>query len=100
VYETGVCVYFYLGFYHKGVEHPAEAFLELERAARDEILQCGGSLSHHHGIGKLRRHFLPRVMSSTALEWSAELKNAIDPANIFGISNQQMDASRPVSSGA
>jgi alkyldihydroxyacetonephosphate synthase len=100
VYETGVCVYFYLGFYHKGVERPAEAFLELERAAREEILECGGSLSHHHGIGKLRRRFLSRVMSPVALEWSAELKNAIDPTNVFGIANQQMDMNRPVSSGA
>ena len=58
VYQTGVCVYFYFGFYHKGVERPVEVYAELEHAARDEILRCGGSLSHHHGIGKLRRGFL------------------------------------------
>ncbi len=88
VYQTGVCVYFYLAFYHKGVEQPSAVFAELERSARDEILHSGGSLSHHHGVGKLRRAFLPRIMSPAALEWAAEVKRAIDPANVFGAGNQ------------
>ena len=88
VYQTGVCVYFYFGFYHKGLAHPVEVFAELEQAARDEILRSGGSLSHHHGVGKLRRGFLPRIFSPAALAWSAELKRAVDPANVFGIANQ------------
>lgn len=98
VYQTGVCVYFYFGFYHKGLERPVEVFAELERAARDEILRSGGSLSHHHGIGKLRRGFLPEIMSPGALAWAAAVKNAVDPANVFGIANQQLgaEAARPL----
>ena len=88
VYQTGVCIYFYFGFHHKGVSDPCRVYGELEHAARDEILCSGGSLSHHHGIGKLRREFLPRVFSKAALEWTAEVKRAVDPANIFGIANQ------------
>jgi alkyldihydroxyacetonephosphate synthase len=95
VYQTGVCVYFYLAFYHKGVDRPDRVFVELERATRDEILRSGGSLSHHHGVGKLRRQFLPRVMSPAALEWSAEVKRAVDPDNVFGIGNQLLDSPRP-----
>ncbi|HEV8148891.1 MAG TPA: FAD-binding oxidoreductase [Gemmatimonadales bacterium] len=88
VYQTGVCIYFYFGFYHKGLTEPVESFGELERSARDEILRSGGSLSHHHGVGKLRRGFLPRIFSPAALAWSSELKRAVDPGNIFGIANQ------------
>jgi len=98
VYQTGVCVYFYFGCYHKGLAQPIETFGELERAARDEILRSGGSLSHHHGVGKLRRGFLPRICSPAALAWSAEVKRAIDPGNVFGISNQLLgseSAGRP-----
>jgi alkyldihydroxyacetonephosphate synthase len=91
IYQTGVCVYFYFGFYHKGVERPDLVYAELERCARDEILRSGGSLSHHHGVGKIRRGFLPRIMSPAALEWSAEVRRAVDPANIFGIGNQVTD---------
>lgn len=38
----------------QGVGNPTGVFSELEEAARDEILLAGGSLSHHHGIGKSR----------------------------------------------
>ena len=87
LYQTGVCVYFYFAFYFKGVESPAQVYLDIEDAARDEILKSGGSLSHHHGIGKLRRKFVPRIMSAPYLYWNAELKRAIDPTNVFGCGN-------------
>src|SRR3989454_7321030 len=91
IYPTGVCIYFYFGFYYKGIPNPQEIYLELENAARDEILQSGGSLSHHHGVGKLRRAFLPRIMSETALQWKRELKKSLDPMNVFGAGNQGLD---------
>ena len=88
VYQTGVCVYFYFGFHHKGMDRPELVYAELEHAARDEILRSGGSLSHHHGIGKIRRGFLPRIFSPATLEWAAEVRRAVDPTRIFGIANQ------------
>jgi alkyldihydroxyacetonephosphate synthase len=91
VYRTGVCIYFYYGFYYKGILNPEELYLELENIARDEILKSGGSLSHHHGVGKLRRAFLPRIMSETALQWKRELKKSLDPTNVFGAGNQGLD---------
>src|SRR5437667_8330052 len=91
VYRTGVCIYFYFGFYYKGIPNPHEVYLELENIARDEILKSGGSLSHHHGVGKLRREFLPRIMSETALYYKRELKKSLDPMNVFGAGNQGLD---------
>jgi len=87
LYEAGACLYFYFAFYYKGVEHPSEVFGELERAARDEILKTGGSLSHHHGIGKLRSAFLPRVFTPAALVWRERMKQALDPDNVLGCGN-------------
>jgi alkyldihydroxyacetonephosphate synthase len=91
LYRTGVCIYFYFGFYYKGIPNPQEVYLQLENIARDEILRSGGSLSHHHGVGKLRRAFLPKIMSQTAIEWKRELKKSFDPANVFGAGNQGLD---------
>ena len=88
VYATGVCVYFYFVYYFKGVENPSEVYSQIERAARDEVLKSGGSLSHHHGIGKIRRGFLPRVLSPGMLAWAREIKTAVDPADVFGAGNQ------------
>jgi len=87
LYDTGVCVYFYLAYYYEGVDRPSEVFAEMERAARAEVLRSGGSLSHHHGIGKLREEFLPEIMSASMLEWSQRIKRAVDPQNVFGSAN-------------
>lgn len=92
VYETGVCVYFYFGYYYKGVAHPSEVYAELEVLAREEILKNGGSLSHHHGIGKLRQSFLPEIKSAATLAWVEQAKRALDPSNVFGSGNQGLAA--------
>ncbi len=90
VYRTGVAIYFYFGFYYKGVENPSEVYLELENIAREEILRCGGSLSHHHGIGKIREQYLPEIMSETTIKWKKDIKKTLDPQNIFGAGNQSL----------
>ena len=91
LYRTGVCIYFYFGFYFKGVANPQDVYLDLENIARDEILNSGGSLSHHHGVGKLRRAFLPRIMSPAAITLKREVKKSLDPSDIFGAGNQDLD---------
>jgi len=88
IYDTGACIYFYFAFYAKGIENPDKIFNEIEHAAREEILASGGSLSHHHGIGKLRKDFIPEIMSDTMIEWKLRQKAALDPANIFATGNQ------------
>ncbi|RYF09685.1 MAG: oxidase, partial [Deltaproteobacteria bacterium] len=87
LYQTGVCVYFYFAFYAKGVANPSQVYSDIEAAARTEILQSGGSLSHHHGVGKLRKRFLPEIMSEACLDWATRSKHAVDPDNVFGCGN-------------
>jgi alkyldihydroxyacetonephosphate synthase len=94
LYETGVCVYFYFGYYYKGVPHPSEVYAEMEVAAREEILRQGGSLSHHHGIGKLRQRFLSDIKSPATLAFNEQAKQAMDPNNIFGCANQGVGSSQ------
>jgi alkyldihydroxyacetonephosphate synthase len=94
IYPTGVCVYFYMAYYYKGVENPSHVFSEMEKAARAEILAAGGSLSHHHGIGKHREGFLPEIMSPALLEWNRRAKHAVDPGNLFAAANQGLGRKR------
>ncbi len=86
-YHTGVCIYFTHGFSCKGVENPGELFAEIERDLRQTILDNGGSLSHHHGIGKLRAEFMDQVISESSIDLVKDIKKAADPDNIFGIGN-------------
>ena len=60
MYHTGVCIYFTHGLIHKGVEDGDEKFAEMEKNIRAAIMEAGGSISHHHGIGKLRKKFIDR----------------------------------------
>ena len=87
LYHTGVCIYFTHGFYTKGVARPDKIFSSIEKDLRKVILDVGGSLSHHHGIGKLRHEFMERTISPASMEMIKELKQVNDPQNIFGIRN-------------
>lgn len=86
-YHTGVCIYFTAGFCGRGLERPVETFQAIERRLREVILEQGGSLSHHHGVGKVRRPFVSRVHSDAAVRALREMKRAVDPANVFAAGN-------------
>ncbi|KAL7991602.1 hypothetical protein Chor_015858, partial [Crotalus horridus] len=87
MYDSGACVYFYLGFNYRGISDPTRVIEEIEAAARDEILANGGSLSHHHGVGKLRKHWLKECVSDVGLGMLKSMKQFVDPNNIFGNGN-------------
>jgi alkyldihydroxyacetonephosphate synthase len=86
-YHAGVCVYFTMGFHGRGLADPWGAFHDVEQALRQVVLDHGGSLSHHHGVGKVRQRFLPQVHSAAALEAIRAAKRGVDPRNTFGIGN-------------
>ena len=86
-YHTGVCIYFTMGFSGRGLEHPIEVYHDIEHALRQTILDNGGSLSHHHGVGKIRQSFVRNIQSDNSIEVLRKTKEALDPQNIFGIQN-------------
>ena len=49
IYDVGACIYIYFGFNGRGLKDPLALYDDIETAAREEILDNGGSLSHHHG---------------------------------------------------
>ena len=87
IYHTGVCIYFMLGMSVKDIPEAEELFGEIEHAIRKAIMDKGGSISHHHGVGKIRKDFVKDTISDSSIELIKDLKNAHDPANIFGIRN-------------
>lgn len=86
-YHTGVCIYFTHGFYTKGVDNVEEVLRAIDHRLRQVMLDAGGSISHHHGVGKIRADFLPQVLSPASIELLKQTKAALDPQNIFGIGN-------------
>lgn len=86
-YHTGVCIYFTHGFYTKGVADVEDVLRAIDHRLRQVMLDNGGSISHHHGVGKIRADFLPQVLSPASIELLQQTKAALDPQNIFGIAN-------------
>jgi alkyldihydroxyacetonephosphate synthase len=99
LYETGCCIYFYMAFYGGGVPDAVGVYHEIEMEARAEVLSAGGSISHHHGVGKLRLPFVPDIMSPASIEWRARLKAALDPDGVFA-AQAPLPSGHPVTADA
>lgn len=87
LYHTGVCIYFTHGFCSRGVDAPEEVLSEIEHALRETIMEAGGSISHHHGVGKLRKDFMKQTISPASVRMIKDMKQVSDPDNIFGVRN-------------
>nr|CAD7443919.1 unnamed protein product [Timema bartmani] len=86
-YDVGSCVYFYFGFKWTGLSNPLELYESLEARAREEILASGGSISHHHGVGKMRARWYQQQVSDTGVRLYQATKSSLDPKNIFASGN-------------
>jgi len=99
LYETGCCIYFYMAFYSKGVSDPVGDYHEIEAEARKEVIAAGGSISHHHGVGKLRLPFVRDIMSPAMVAWRESMKAALDPQGIFAAQRPLADEHVPALTG-
>ncbi|KAM0731917.1 Alkylglycerone-phosphate synthase [Formica fusca] len=86
-YDAGCCIYFYMAISYVNIEKPVETYETIEHAAREEILASGGSLSHHHGVGKIRASFYPEAVGEAGVSLYRATKAHLDPHNIFAAGN-------------
>ena len=88
-YATCACVYFYYGLLSRDVyKDDLAVFSNVEHEARKTVLAHGGSLSHHHGVGKLRKEwFATEARQGLDLRLVHELKRLLDPGNVFAAGN-------------
>lgn len=86
-YDSGCCIYFYMAFKYRGLKDPIGTYEAIEEIAREEILACGGSLSHHHGVGKMRAKFYPEAVGEAGVSLYRATKKHLDPNNVFAAGN-------------
>jgi D-lactate dehydrogenase (cytochrome) len=60
---------------------------EIYRTFIHRAVDCGGTISAEHGIGKLKREYLLELYGEAHLREMAALKRAFDPAGILGRGN-------------
>ena len=82
IYPDGACLYFTLG---KACNDDVEAVSSNEtwwEVGMTACLEAGGTISHHHGIGRLRARWLPDELGDS-LEVLRAIKVALDPQGIM-----------------
>ena len=81
-YSDGACLYFtFMARQQKGRE--LEQWRRVKEAATEVVLENGGALSHHHGIGTLHKPWLRSYLGREGLEFLHQLKREFDPNNIM-----------------
>lgn len=91
IYPTGACIYFTHGASIQDMDDGDKKFHAVEQAMRAVILEHGGSISHHHGIGKLRAPFIAQLYSEATQKALRAVKRELDPGNVFGAGNNLFD---------
>jgi alkyldihydroxyacetonephosphate synthase len=82
VYENGANLYFtFLSPMEKGNEK--NDFAAFHKGLVDTILENGGSLSHHHGVGRVLAPWMEAHLGKTSMSALAAVKKHFDPNNIM-----------------
>ncbi|MCX8073770.1 MAG: FAD-binding oxidoreductase [Candidatus Binatia bacterium] len=81
-YPQGTNIYFTFAARPASEEAAEQTYLDCWRAAMEATLQSGGSIVHHHGIGRIRKAWLVHELGE-GVEVLRSLKGALDPAGIM-----------------
>ena len=82
-YRSGLNLYFSFAI---RAENPAElepAYFAAWRAIMEATDRHGGSLSHHHGIGRVRAPWLETELGADGLALLRRIKDALDPTGMM-----------------
>lgn len=91
IYRDGACVYLYYAIGPTKEKDQLETFEELTDNLREAIVAAGGSISHHHGIGKKSSKFYPSAVSRVGVGVFHAIKREVDPNNVFDAGNMIED---------
>ena len=82
VYRDGASLYFtFLTPARSGAE--IEQWGELKRAACDAIVATGGTITHHHAVGRDHVPYMPAEIGELGIDTLRAVKERLDPAGIM-----------------
>ncbi len=82
LYETGASLYFTF-LAAQRFEDPVAQWREAKRAASEAIVQGGGTITHHHAVGRDHAPWLAAEVGETGLGALRALKDDLDPTAIM-----------------
>jgi alkyldihydroxyacetonephosphate synthase len=82
-YRSGLNLYFTFAVQTSAPEQMEAAYLEGWRRIMESTARHGGSVAHHHGIGRVRRDWLATELGGAGVALLRRLKAALDPNGIM-----------------
>ena len=86
LYETGACLYYTIAVRARDGSSPEEMieqFNTIKRATTDEMMRCGGALSHHHAVGHEHQPWIEQELSTVGVNALRAVKKSLDPSGIL-----------------
>ena len=65
-----------------------DEYVEFQRGIIDRIVEHGGTLSHHHGVGRLLAPWMERHLGKAQLDVLRAVKRHLDPHNVMNPGGQ------------
>ena len=82
LYETGASLYFtFIARQREGAE--IEQWRAVKRAASEAIVTGGGTITHHHAVGRDHAPWMAREVGEQGVAALRALKAELDPAGIM-----------------
>ncbi|HTF35465.1 MAG TPA: FAD-binding oxidoreductase [Myxococcota bacterium] len=81
-YPDGACLYFTI-LYPIDPARDLVQWSAIKREATDAVLEAGGTLTHHHGVGTDHAAWMPAEKGVLGMRALHALKNAMDPSGIM-----------------
>jgi alkyldihydroxyacetonephosphate synthase len=82
-YRSGLNLYFSFAIRTEEASAMEGAYFDAWSAIMEATDRHGGSLSHHHGIGRVRAPWLERELGAGGVALLRRLKHALDPAGVM-----------------
>ncbi len=83
VYRSGLNLYFTFAIKPEDPANMEAAYFEAWRHVMQATANGGGSLAHHHGIGRVRRGDMVAELGETGVALLRKVKTALDPVGIM-----------------
>jgi alkyldihydroxyacetonephosphate synthase len=81
-YQTGASLYFTIIF-PRALDGELAQWRAIKTAASDAIAACGGTISHHHGVGEDHLPWIEQEKGALGIDVLRAIKHALDPKGIL-----------------
>jgi len=82
-YRSGINLYFTFAALSNDPQKMDDMYEDCWRRVMEATIKGGGGISHHHGIGRVRREYMPAEIGQSGVNLLRNLKKVLDPNNIL-----------------